>query len=142
MILKEVADILPYITKCYETEVHLYSEFGQGETPDPANMAKLEADAMKSDTSKFYIVEQDEKFIGYFGTYKIHDWNALSSFFILPEHRELKADFFNTISNLLENKYIISVKSKNTRAVKFVEKLGATKYYSVEDNTYFKLGDF
>lgn len=142
MEVKQVLDILPYIIKCYETEVHLYDQFGQGNVADPINMAKLEASALVSDTSKFYVVEENDKFIGYYSTYEINTWNALSSFFIMPEFRDKKLEFFNLLAKPMNHKFIISIKDKNIRAIKFMEKIGAKEYYTQNNTVFFKFGEF
>lgn len=142
MEVKEVLDILPYIIKCYETEVHLYNQFGQGNVADPVNMAKLEANNLISETSKFFIVEENNNFIGYYSTYEINTWNALSSFFIMPEFRDKKLEFFNLLAKPMNHKFIISIKDKNIRAIKFMEKIGAKEYYTQNNTVFFKFGEF
>lgn len=142
MIYKEVTDILPYMIQCYKTEENLYPQFGVGDKWDTVEMAKFELANCSGDTTKYYIVENNNKFVGYFFTYKINEWNGLSSFFIMPEYRNLKFDFFNLITDLLSKKFVLSVKPNNVRAIKFMDKIGAKYYYNTPEDIIFKVGEF
>lgn len=83
-----------------------------------------------------YLKENDE-IIGYYGLEKGKYCNFLVGFFIMPENRKNTRFWEEIESNLPENTYC-GLFSNNKRAIRFLEKKGYSKVYSLKD-TVFKI---
>jgi hypothetical protein len=83
---------------------------------------------LKNDTFEdfeFFVVKEDEEFIGYFG--KEFGGKYLTTIFIKPEYRERKSEFWKLILNNMANEFKSAIYSKNTPCIKFYNKMGSVE---------------
>lgn len=128
------------LSECFSTDPILVEKYhiSAGEGLE-ACVEKTFEDLMKANVS-FYVVSSEKETIGFFGIEHIDNYKALTGFFIKPEYRSLKKDFWKTIQKTMDNKsFLCGVYNKNTRAIKFLKEMGGIPALSVPSGTIFKV---
>ncbi len=74
---------------------------------------------------KFYIVQKDNNFVGYFG--QELNGSYLTTIFIAPEYRKNKEEFLKSIYPYMQEKFESAIYSKNVPCMKFFNKIGTEK---------------
>jgi hypothetical protein len=80
------------------------------------------ADLMACKTLKFYVVDDDGRFVGYFGTE--FDGKYMPTIFVAPEYRDRKREFWREIENKVEPRWRAGIYAKNIPCMKFYFKKG------------------
>lgn len=120
-ILLSKNEIFDVIVNCYQTDSELVSKFHV----TPGNLSvcvdRTVSDLINNDVN-VYKVEDEGKFIGYFGD---TDNKFLNGFFVLPKERSLYTPFvWDMIKDHFNNNFKTAVFNHNERAVKFLQKNG------------------
>lgn len=119
-------NIKPTIKECFETDLKLISTYHiySGDSLDSCvDKTFTDLDNIKERLS-FYKINIDNKLIGFFGIEDLESIKALTGFFLKPEYRHLKNEFWKAISQEIKDKYFLcGIYQKNTRAKNFLEQM-------------------
>ncbi len=80
---------------------------------------------------KFFVVLNDEEFIGYFGVE--NEGKYLTTIFIAPEFRNNKKEFLKLIAPYVQDTFESAIYSKNIPCMRFFNKLGKEKSKFIVD---------
>lgn len=121
--VEETSNYLIYIQTAYEADPDLITKWHviAGSSLNKC-VDRTVADLASFDRLKFYVVHEDGKFSGYFGT----EFNGafLSTLFVMPNFRKKKDEFWAEIEYKVTKKFWAGIFSKNTPCMRFYAKHG------------------
>lgn len=116
----EISEIEPMIRKCYESDNDLINKFHVIAGSGLDSCIKRTVSEFKEMNLTIYTLEKDGKFFGYFGDELYDSGRNLTGFFIMPEFRKDKTDFWKEVKNHFNEDVNIGIFTKNARASKFL----------------------
>lgn len=86
---------------------------------------------------KFYVVEENENFIGYFGQ-ELHG-KYLTTIYVTPAMRPRKKEFWDLLTKNMQSSFVSAIYSHNLPCIGFYSKVG-TKQQEINNVTTFRFG--
>lgn len=129
---RETTEIKRFVTEAYASDLPLLRQWHVVSGTGLESCVNNTVSALRHDTFsdfRFYVVEEGEKFVGYFGVEA--DGNYLTTIFILPDQRGRKKEFWALLLPYLQPEFRAAIYSKNVPCVRFYEKMGkvVNKFY-------------
>jgi hypothetical protein len=128
--------------QCYSTDTDFLNKYHRSAGKDFSICVDQTFGELVESNNKlsFYKVEEDGNLAGFFGIENKDNINYLSVFFIKPEYRNKKEQFWNTLSsNITSSFFICGIYKQNSRAIKFLQKLKGKEIFSNNDVVVFKM---
>lgn len=134
MKAEKITNYKSVIKECFSTDADLISHFHISAGEGLNNCVERTYSDLRDANVSFYRVSSGGELVGFFGIEPVQGHHALTGFFIKPEMRTKKSEFWSLIKDATESKpFLCGVYSKNTRAVKFLKSMGGVPVHSTED---------
>lgn len=126
------------LTKLFRTDSELLSKY-HILAPNSAEVcAERTLKDLNDSNVEIHLIKQNNEVIGYYG---IEGSSFLTGFFLTPEFRTpaVVELFWGRVEQHFEKDYFVGLYTKNTRAIKFMNKKTTDKYETKNDIVLFKV---
>lgn len=129
MVALRTSNIRKYVAEAYAADEPLYTRWHViAPAPLDACVTRTVSDLESMETLEFYVVIEDGKFVGYFGT-EFHGTHV-PTIFIMPAYRPRKRAFWALLKAFTAPEFQAAIYSKNEPCMRFYERMGGHKFTS------------
>lgn len=135
-------DFKPIIKECFSSDNELLEKYHiySGKGIDSCVEKTFQDLSSLKDNYKFFKVISEDKLVGFFGIEKVENLIGLSGFFIKPEYRKNKQEFWKLIKKEMNYKpFLCGIFKKNTRAINFLKSMSGKVILNTSEVLIFRM---
>lgn len=140
MIAIKETSYYPIIKECFAADKDLLTTYHIEATKGLDACVNRTCKDLTTSNIDVYKIMFSNEIVGFFGIENLVDMKALTGFFLKPEFRDKKKEFWNCIeSEIKDPTFLCGIYKKNVRASKFLEKRNGIVVFTNKEGLVFKL---